>query len=230
MDKTFEYTIKRDIQFKQLQDDFYVFKETKNVGKKKPIIIQGVTTQEVIDKCNQYEEIKLAEYALYDKDILEYSRNNLFGNSYEKFQKYLIKNPYDYFTGDDLTEVVFIKVSYYDHNIYDVDGNKYPKAIYFDYIEAGMHNNNYNLQRTLEILKIRDDIELFTKEVKPIPYYNSSDDQDMYLEFAWHPSNEDFNKIRDISDKWEMYKTINNHIFGLPKKDEIRVGKFKVKR
>lgn len=230
MDKNFEYTIKRDIQFKQLQDDFYVFKEIKTIGKKKPVIIQGVTTQEVIDKCNQYEDIKLAEYALYNQDILEYSRNNLFGNSYEKFQEFLIKNPYDYFTGDDLTEVVFIKVSYYDHNIYDVDGNKYPKAIYFDYIEAGMHNGNYNLQRALEILKTREDIKLLTKEIKPIPYYNSSDDEDMCLEFIWHPSDEDFEKIKYISDKWEMYKVINNQIFGLPKKDEIRVGKFRVKR
>lgn len=229
MEKSFEYNIKREIQFKQLQDDFYVFKEVKTIGKKKPVIIQGVTTQEAIDKCNQYEDIKMAEYALYNKDILEYSRNNLFGKSYEKFKEFHIKNPYDYFIGDDLTEVIFIKVSYYDHNIYDVDRNKYPKAIYFDYIEASMHNGKYNLEKSLEILKKRNDIELITEKITSIPYYNSDDERDMCLEFIWHPSDEDFEKIKNISDKWKMYEIIIDDIFGLVKIGETR-KKFKIKR
>jgi len=231
MDKNFEYTIKREIQFKQLQDDFYVFKETKTVGEKNPIIIQGVTTQEEINKCNQYEDIKHAEYALYNQDILEYSRNNLFGNSYEKFQEFQIKNPYDYFAEFGLNdEIILIKVSYYDHNIYSIDGIKYPKAIYFDYIQAAMHNGKYNLNKTLEILKTRGDIELLSEDIKPIPYYNSEVGQDMYLEFIWHPSDEDFEKIRDLNDKWGMYEYIIDQIFGLPKKNEVKIKKFKVKR
>lgn len=218
MNKTFEYNVKRELFFEHIMNDFYAYKEIKTIGDQPAIISSGITTKEDIEKIDQYTNIKHAEYTLCKTDILEFSRNNLFGANLMEIDEFKIQNPYDYFLENQMKDVSLLKVSYYDYNIYDLAGNKFPKAIYFDYINASMHNGDFVLNKCLDILKNRQDIKLLTEKIVNIPYYNADEGHDKYLSFIWHPSDEDFNKIKALSNHYDIYQYIEDNILKLPRR------------
>lgn len=232
MKKEISYIIKREIEYLPVINDFYVYKETETIGNNEPIIREGITIN-VIDDIKQEESIPFSEYQLYQKDILEFARQNLFGDqkTYEKFKECCIRNPFTYFKENGLKNVELLFVREYDHSIRDINNKKLPVAIYFDYIEAHMHNGMYNLKEVLEILKKRNDIKFLQNGIVPVPYYNRDEEQSEYLEFIWIPSNEDFDKIADCKDSWDRYNKIKTEIFGLKEKsEENKNKKYKLKR
>jgi len=220
MKKEIIYTTKREIEYLPIINEFYAYKEKIIIGNNKPIIKEGITIN-IIDSIQQEEPIIQSEYNLYEENILEFARSNLFGHvkTWEKFMEYKIKNPFTYFQENNLSQVKLLYLRSYDHTIRDINNKKLPTAIYFDYIEAGIHDGDYDLKEVLDILKERNDIIFLKDGIISIPYYNSDEERNEYLEFIWTPSNEDFDKIAECVNSWDRYNKIKTEIFGLKRKN-----------
>lgn len=221
MKKEILYTIKREIEYLPVINNFYVFKEKITIGNNEPVIKEGITTN-VVNDIKQEEAIPISEYRLYNKEILDFARKNLFSRqeTLKKFEEYQVKNPFTYFSNNELKDVKLLHLHYYDYSIRDINNKKLPTAIYFDYIQAGMHNGIYDLKEVLEILKQRNDIKFLKEGIISIPYYNSDDYHSKYLEFIWIPSDEDFDKVADYG--VDKYNKIKTEIFGLKEKIGIK--------
>jgi hypothetical protein len=168
--------------------------------------------------------------ALYKSSGREAFRKNLIGSTegIEKIREEIIEKPYSYIKEHGNNHVEIILFYFYNHSAYDLQGNAIPKAIYFDYISANIHNQHYNLTELYEKLSQREDIEFILGKrdkhpIKEIPYYNSEEDRDKCMEFIWIPSDEDFKKIEeDLHDpSYIRYQKIVEKIFGVKMKKVI---------
>ena len=98
----------------------------------------------------------------------------------------------------------------------NIDGTSVSRALFFDYIDAKMHNGCYDLKSVVDILLERKDIRLFSRKhwsdvdmenlatnadeaIIGIPGYNSSNEHTEYVCFVWSPSDDDFNAVAERS-------------------------------
>ena len=90
---------------------------------------------------------------------------------------------------------------------FDLDGVPYPQQHRFGYITGSFANDNYDLDKAVEILSKRSDVALlpfggdkYAAKKKPVEYivgipsYNASDTRHSYIAFDWFPSREDYAK------------------------------------
>lgn len=168
--------------------------------------------------------------ALYKSSGREAFRKNLIGSTegIEKIREECIEKPYSYIKENGINHVEIILFYFYNHSAYDLQGNAIPKAFYFDYISAHMHNQHYDLTELYEILSQREDIEFILGKrdkhpIKDIPYYNSEEDRNKCMEFIWTPSDEDFKKIEEYlhEQSYIRYPKIVEEIFGVKMKKVI---------
>lgn len=94
----------------------------------------------------------------------------------------------------------------YAHLLFDAEGVPLPQRISFDYINAQMSNEYYDLESVVEVLQKRDDITFYLNErqktfkkdnsiIQEIPYYNRHEARTHCIKFDWHPSREDYKQI-----------------------------------
>lgn len=119
-------------------------------------------------------------------------------------------------------EVLFIESHGCSHQLFDLDGEPLPVALFFSYIEGGFDESNYDLAKAVQILKARDDVTLVEgggersyrysskeipdddprKYIGKIPNYNAQRNHTTSIAFAWHPSTEDFRAVwEEVSKK-----------------------------
>lgn len=110
-------------------------------------------------------------------------------------------------------EVIFIESYGASHQLFDLDGEALPVALFFNYTDGGFSEGKYDLVKAVEILRKRDDITLEEgggerfpgswsgdpedprRYVGTIPYYNAGRGRTACIEFGWHPSVEDFRTV-----------------------------------
>lgn len=228
-----EYRVKRNIEYMEFcthgKNVYCAFKETIVKGED-VFISEGIALKCDLETVTSYHGItSVSKYYLYQKEIETVALENMFweGDTHNKFEECRIKEPYTYLLRDG-KDVALYNVSWYDYSIYDIEGNKLPTAICFDYIQSHMHDGNFDLSVVIEILKKRSDIK-FIKEVKRenivytnepkifnIPYYNCEANKHHYLYFVWMPSAEDFSHLKSLS-SFNFYDKIYDDIFKIPR-------------
>ena len=96
---------------------------------------------------------------------------------------------------------IVVKPDYSSHMLFDPEGVPYPAAIHFNYIDAQMDNEHYDLESAATWLNTRTDIITVNKlgeniqselRVSDIPYYNAEPSRDKYLNFIWSATREDY--------------------------------------
>lgn len=92
-----------------------------------------------------------------------------------------------------------VNVDYGSHLIHKLDGSLLPVAIYFDYIQARMHNGVYDLDKAYAVLK--KNAQVHELEIEDIPYYNAENGKTKCLSFHFSPTYEQMNQIYKVSAK-----------------------------
>ena len=216
--KSIQYTVTRYIESTPVCDNFVAFRDEIKFGDFHQEIKEGITTIEELDKVHDNLEIPTSKFDLWHKNIEDVFRNNQFGynNNYETFRKEVIKNPFTYIQENGLNDasLYYINDSSF---LCDINDRILPSALYFDYIWANVHNGRYDLVKSLEILKKRDDIRFEKEGIQQVPYYNSRPSQEEYLSFFWTPSEEDFAKtLHVLGDSFKRFQFILQEILVLP--------------
>ena len=205
------YSLVREISSISISDGLYAYKDKIN-GE---LVDTGICDEKEFNRDLDYNERRThSKLSLWKKEVREIHRANLFGRI--DFKPYLISNPCEYLQDNNMEEVELLRFDYANHSIFDLNDNKLPRAQYFNYIEAKIHDGCYDLNFILEILKKRNDIQFLKNGITPIPYYNRDDYQQNYLEFIWIPSNEDFEKVKDCSLSWDITEGVKKYVFGFP--------------
>lgn len=96
------------------------------------------------------------------------------------------------------------------HMVFSRSGEVLPVAKHLDYIEAGLHDGNYDLVKAVEILKNDPRVEFFdgnqrslsngSRHILDIPYYNRDEERSQYLCIRFKPTVEDECRL------WEAQK------------------------
>ena len=106
------------------------------------------------------------------------------------------------------------------NEVFRLDGSVVSQAISFSYMQGGMSNTRYDLDKMIEHLSMRDDITLIEDKYRPgsfiqsVPAYNNDTGLERHVTFVWHPSDEDYQKIWDHRNagsptyQAEVYKSV----------------------
>ena len=127
--------------------------------------------------------------------------------------------PYSVHENVNDTDMVYVLVRTYDFTLRDMNEKLIPLPITLNYIDGHLDNENYDLDKVLEIIKANpsrfvdvdgDDASLI--EIDDIPYYNADDNRTKFINCKYLPTEEEYNEYvnRDshcgrwdkIVDKW----------------------------
>lgn len=162
-------------------------------------------------------EIKDRHPMLVTPEVIEYFRTHgwiqILGSDNDIYSKLAPLNdkPYTNFINETVTKENLVFVDYSRNMVFDRKDEPFATAMYFSYMDGGIDNGHYHLDRALEILKQRNDIkflngrnylELESKAIR-IPSYNAERYRNEYLQFIWMPSREDYVKM------WNKAKSCN---------------------
>lgn len=107
-------------------------------------------------------------------------------------------------------DVRFIECHGAGHQLFDLNDNALPVALNFNYIDGGLAQDRFDLEKAARILMQRDDVvlaeqggERFYGEWKGeaddpnryignIPHYNAERGRNRCLAFRWHPTEDDY--------------------------------------
>lgn len=87
----------------------------------------------------------------------------------------------------DITKLIYCQSS--THEFYDINKEPIPVVEHGNYIEAGLHNVNYNLTRLRQHLLNHPNV-VHCSEILDIPYYNCSGGRSQYLDVLILPTKE----------------------------------------
>lgn len=160
---------------------------TRAQGSDEVVERQGIIALNDTDKLIKGEKVQNVPYVIFTGDHLKIIRTKGFG--YIQFGDSVADrmDVYDYLVnGGNLGNVLRLNDW---HLLYDLNDDLIQSAMGFDYIEAQIHNGKYDLEKVLEILKVRKDItgELV---IKDIPCYNRDEYHNKFIEFFWLPNRE----------------------------------------
>lgn len=203
--------------------------------------IEGLSTIELLENYNPLEKplcfLTIKDENNKNKDLyLCYSsieeavRTIEFSHLLNNIEDYIISNPYSYLKENNKEKADIYMISVSDYTLRNVDGLEYPKCIHFDYINARVHDYNYNLNELLKVLQGRNDI-VFNKLprgqenlIQHIPHYNCADYKNFFIDFNWCPSKEDYDKVLKFQREKKhlsYYQYIISDIFGVKPLREI---------
>lgn len=170
--------------------------------------IEGVTAPAVIEAFEQgvTAEIKgVTGCFMAQSDFLTVAQKSGFSAATEQLsadkKSYagLRKDVYTALVDEALPASRLIVVDISSHMLFQMDGTVLPTAIHCDYVEAGMHDGNYDLDKLVALLK--DDARLTflgerhrqpgPAQILAIPSYNADEDRSRYVAFVYSPTAED---------------------------------------
>lgn len=100
--------------------------------------------------------------------------------------------------GMDAENIVFF--ASYDHSVVDYRGWPIPMAMRVNYLDGGVTNGRYDLEKVAEVLKENPEVEILVSgsrnsPISPIPSYNASNEADAQIQFLWRPSGESWERM-----------------------------------
>jgi hypothetical protein len=99
----------------------------------------------------------------------------------------------------DFENIIFFAV--HDYSLVDVRGRPVPRALKFDYMEGGLANDRFDLEKVAEVLAENPEVEIVTDRrggnsaISEIPYYNAHDGRDQQIQLVWRPSDESWDSM-----------------------------------
>lgn len=215
-----------NLRYKQVKNDICIYQvqlSVDNIPLKN--IVRLCYASELEELCNNtiaFYNMKCREldnYMFFKEDIKEAVREDsesIFNEKYVLAMEDILDEKVD------THNVVLGKTDLYKDNFYEYGKNiPIPKSVHFDYINGNVHNGCYNLEEVLKILENRKDITInrdkHTFAIRDIPHYNADYTKDLYIEFTWHPTNEDWIKYvnSEYFEKIDRYEWILENIIGL---------------
>lgn len=140
---------------------------------------------------------------------------------------------------DGLDPALLTRVDFGSHMLFCLNGEVRPTAIHFSYIDGGLSNGYFDLEKSLKALQANPRITFLGArrsvvekgEILAIPYYNVSKGKSHYLDFYFGPSFEEMQvlwaKMNDYG-QGNKYPSSNRHravldldMLGLAKADPI---------
>lgn len=235
MSKEISYVVKRKIDFIPVIGDVQAYREEVYHEEELVSTVEGLALLQDLEKVTGSKPIQKfsknilpkeqnVPAGLFKKELRTIIRTTPMGfdSVFGKIEECEISNPYSYVLENGLEDVEIFFLFYYNHSVFDFEGNMLPKAIFFDYISGHMDNGHYDLELVFEELKKRNDIDWLTSEpkIESIPYYNASRNRNKCLKFVWMPSDEDFETIKHSLDKsFGRHDAIASTIFGFTRKE-----------
>jgi hypothetical protein len=206
------------LEYKQYRDkDIYLYK----ISSKSNLIptLYSYTNMEGITELLKGNIPKLQyKYILLNEEEL-----NMFSKYYfsEVFEKITKRHSFE-FEYENLNNEKFnlFRVDYSSHYIYDLNENLIPLFISLNKPLYLINNKDYNLEKIQEILKDDKRIistfkeSLYEKEIlkknniviSNIPYYNSDDKRNKFMDIGFVPTNEDWETLLNLAKKNNQIK------------------------
>lgn len=126
------------------------------------------------------------------------------GIGYIENEEWLGKTESPYTAYKNKTHTNLVVLDYSSHMYFKPDfKTPLTQCIYFDYIDANLSNEYYNIKEAFKLLSQRTDIRWTKKEILDVPYYNATERSRKYLSFFWTPTQEQYELI------WEKCKSYN---------------------
>jgi hypothetical protein len=218
------------VEYVQFDDTFTLYKITTKIGEQTSYRCGLCLNTEVEALLTTPETFKseVSNYSLWRREAIEMFRTNLraFQNSYETICVKIGDIFNNIETINDFSEYVILYYYSYDEQLFEYGKEiPLPKSIYFGYISENMTNEYHDLEKCLEILEQRDDVEIYTsrhynKKIQDVPYYNQNEENNRrFIEFIWKPTKVDWEKIYPVCYKkynHDRYEYIKKNIFKLP--------------
>lgn len=140
-----------------------------------------------------------------------------------------VDNPYDVIQSvgtldmDNPGEYEVFYLHFANHIVEGMDEKPVPQGLKFDYMGScgQLDDGLYELERILEVIKDRSDIEWLNEEevakITRIPYYNAERNRTSQLEFRWIPSDADYEKIQGEPTSWDrnLRHVVMEKVFGI---------------
>lgn len=205
-----EMTLKRTINYKEVSASVAAYEDVIAVGgqdertgdisytfKKK----EGISEIKNLDP-NGIEPIKSDKtYIMVKPDLLDRWRIQ-----YCDLSKELIQNPYKEFGNG-----VVVAYDVYTENLFDLDGNVYPKAMRFD-STGDITNRSYDLEKLYKYLKLYPE-RFADVEMRRVSYWmedDESDDEEALtheIRFVWTPTADEYAEFfRKQQEHYDVFK------------------------
>lgn len=167
-------------------------------------VLEGVCHADAIDafKSGTTSKIKSLDLVVVTPEFLDVAQRRGFMAAAEartadqRAYAGLRKDIYTALVDEEMPIDRLITADFSSHRLVRMDGTSLPVAIHCDYIEAGFHNGNYDLDRL--VAKLKDDTRITFAEGKrgggptighhAIPFYNADEVRQRYVTFIYSPT------------------------------------------
>lgn len=205
-----EITAKRTVNYKEINDTVAVYEDIITIcdpDKK----IRNISC--TFKRCEGISEIKNLDtdgidpiksdktYIMVKPDLLDRWRIQ-----YCDLSKELIQNPYKEFGNG-----VVVTYDVYTENLFDLDGNVYPKAMRFN-STGDITNRSYDLEKLYKYLKLYPE-RFADVEMRRVPYWmeeDESDDEEALtheISFVWTPTADEYAEFfRKQQEHYDVFK------------------------
>ena len=143
------------------------------------------------------------------KDFLKLLQKN--GWDYDKEiwkrDSKLSEKPYTNFS--KLDTLIFLDNS--SHMAFDHNQKVLPVAIHYNYIDGGIKDGNYDLNKLFQHLKKRKDVKMLSDEIEEVPYYNRDGDCKKHFSFVANLSQDDYEKMWKCCQKDKQFPSCRRH-------------------
>jgi len=249
-----EISIERKIDFIHVVGDYYAFRSVYTSQASKKGLASWLpksSTQGLIHKDDIPKRItvrtKLKEVTLVNKYkgfgghthkatyfpflvnkkfLEEFRRTKAFIVPYSSKDSADVGSFFDEMSNEKSDKRILVFFSRYDHTWRDHNFRMLSRPIYFDYIDARMNNKNYHLNKVLEHLRKREDIEIEEGQILDIPYYSRDEDYTRYLSFWWYPTDRVYRNLYTLLHKSEEKELWNIHRV-IEAKDKLGLEKYR---
>jgi hypothetical protein len=170
----------------------------------------GLMTQEVKEDVHhtiETDDPHFGQFCVVEPELLE--RLRLTGWFHDADYGLISKEP--------LTRILSLKpyqvvrLRNYDHSLFDLEGQRLPVGVHFNYLDGRVNDYSFDLKRLLAHLQGRDDVTIqreryCAQDIHRIPSYNAGDTSGYNgLSFIWHPTAELFRQYCAESSKTDHF-------------------------
>ena len=72
----------------------------------------------------------------------------------------VIENPFHYIAENGMKDIVIVRFDSFSDRIYTLDGKNVPQSCYCSYSSSLLSNKDYDLEKVVEYLSTKEDVEL----------------------------------------------------------------------